>query len=87
MSKGNRFLIRNDLPGCFTLNVEPEGAFVSVAHGEEVSVTDQFSEYPVTITLSASAQGEPIVSIWPGDGEVKIEKNGMDAEQGRLSEG
>jgi len=78
MARHNRFIIRNDLPGSLRLNIEPEGALFPLGRGEEVSVTDVFTTAPVTVKLTASAQGEPIVSIWPGDGEVRVEKEGVD---------
>jgi hypothetical protein len=78
MAHHNRFIIRNDLPGLLTLNIEPEGAFFPLGRGEEVSVRDAFTTAPVTVKLTASAKGEPILSIWPGDGEVRVEKDGVD---------
>jgi len=77
MARHNRFVIRNDLSNPVTLNIEPEGAFVSLGKGEEVSVTDDFTDTPVTIKLCDSAGG-PIISIWPGDGNVRVEKDGVD---------
>ncbi len=78
MAQHNHFIIRNDLFQTLTLNLEPEGAFFPLARGEEVSVTDLFTAAPVTVKLTASAQGEPILSLWPGDGEVRVEKDGVD---------
>jgi len=78
MSHGNQFIIRNDLHTPLTLNIEPEGAFFPLGRGEEVSVRDTFTTAPVTVKFTASERGEPIVSIWPGDGEVTIEKDGVD---------
>ena len=78
MTRHNCFLIRNELPKTLTLNIEPEGAFFSLAKGEEVSVTEAFSSAPVTLRLTNSEKGEPILSIWPGDGEVCVQKNGID---------
>ena len=74
----NCFSIRNDLAGSLTLNIEPEGAFFPLASGEEVTVFDAFAIRPVAIKLSNSESGDPIVSIWPGDGEVRVEKGGVD---------
>ncbi|HKI31767.1 MAG TPA: hypothetical protein VKA46_07855 [Gemmataceae bacterium] len=74
----NQFVIRNDLPKPLTLNIEPEGAFFPLGKGEEVSVTDVFTSAPVTVKLTKSDKGEPIVSIWPGDGDVRVEKDGVD---------
>ena len=78
MAYNNRFVIRNDLSKSLTLNIEPEGAFFPLGKGEEVSVIDVFTAAPVTLKLTNSEKGDPIVSIWPGDGEVRIEKEGVD---------
>jgi|SRR5665213_1656401 len=78
MTHHNRFIIRNDSPLSLTLNIEPEGAVFPLAREDEVSVIDEFTTAPVTIKLTASAKGEPILSIWPGDGAVRVEKDGVD---------
>jgi hypothetical protein len=78
MAKRNQFLIQNDLPKPVTLNIEPEGAFFLLGPGEEVTVRDVFTTAPVTVKLEAPDGGPPIVSIWPGDGEVRVEKDGAD---------
>jgi hypothetical protein len=78
MAYHNRFVIRNDLSKSLTLNIEPEGAFFPLGKGEEVSVIDVFTVAPVTLKLTNSEKGDPIVSIWPGDGEVRVEKGGVD---------
>ena len=57
---------------------QPEGAFVPLGNGEEVSVIDVYATHPVTLALGQSDQGEPIVSFWPGDGVVRVEKGGVD---------
>jgi hypothetical protein len=78
MAHHNHFLIHNDLSKSLTLNIEPEGAFFPLCKGEEVSVTEVFTSAPVTVKLTNSDKGDPIVSIWPGDGEVRVEKDGVD---------
>jgi hypothetical protein len=78
MARHNHFLIRNDLPDMVTLNIEPEGALVSLRPGEEVSVTDVFTDSPVTVKLTRTSKGDPVLSIWPGDGDVRVEKGGVD---------
>ena len=78
MAHHNQFVIRNDLSKSLTLNIEPEGAFFPLGKGEEVSVIDVFTTAPVTVKLTSSDKGDPIVSIWPGDGEVRVEKDGVD---------
>jgi hypothetical protein len=77
MAHRNQFLIKNGMPSSLTLNIEPEGAFFALSKGEEVVVTDVFESSPVTIKFSESNEG-PIVSVWPGDGDVVVEKGGVD---------
>jgi hypothetical protein len=78
MAHHNHFVIRNDLSQSLTLNIEPEGAFIPLGQGEEVSVIDVFTTAPVTVKLANSDKGDPIVSLWPSDGAVRVEKNGVD---------
>jgi hypothetical protein len=78
MAHHNHFVIRNDLSKSLTLAIEPEGAFFSLSKGEEVSVFDVFTAAPVTVKFTNSDKGEPILSIWPGDGDVRVEKDGVD---------
>jgi hypothetical protein len=78
MARYNQFVIRNDLSTLLVLNIEPEGAFFPLGLGEEVTVTDVFAMAPVSVKLTSSDKGDPILSIWPGDGEVRVEKNGID---------
>ena len=78
MARHNQFVVRNDLSKSLTLNIEPEGAFFRLGKGEEVSIMDVFTTAPVTVKLTSSDQGDPILSIWPGDGEVRVEKDGVD---------
>lgn len=78
MARRNYFAIRNDLSKPLTLNIEPEGAFFPLGKGDEVSVSEVFTTAPVTVKLTDSGKGDPILSFWPGDGEVRIEKDGVD---------
>jgi hypothetical protein len=78
MAQQNRFIIRNDLSMPLTLNIEPEGSFFPLGNGEEVSVIEVFTAAPVTVIFNHSDKGDPIVSIWPGDGAVRVEKDGID---------
>jgi len=78
MTTQNRFVIRNCSPKTLALNVEPEGVFFPLGQGEEVSVRDTFSTAPVTVKITTTDAGDPVLSIWPGDGEVKVEKDGVD---------
>jgi hypothetical protein len=81
MAHRNHFIIRNDFQSSLTLNIEPEGAFFPLGRGEQVSVSEVFATAPVTVELERSDAGDPIVSIWPGDGDVKVEKDGVDVLQ------
>jgi hypothetical protein len=74
----SRFVIRNDRRTPVVLNIEPEGAFFSLGQGQEVSVTDEFTAAPVTVKLTGEPGGDPVLSIWPGDGVVRVEKGGVD---------
>jgi hypothetical protein len=78
MATEGRVIIRNDLPGTLILNLEPECAAVPLESGEEASIFDVFKDYPSTLRLSRGEDGAPIVSIWPGDGAVRVEKDGID---------
>lgn len=78
MAHSNHFLIRNDSPTPLTLNIEPEGAFVLLQKGEEVSVFEEFKKAPVSLRWTVADQGGSIVSLWPGDGEIRVEKDGID---------
>jgi hypothetical protein len=59
------------------LNIEPEGVQFSLASGEKVIVRDTFESEPVTLRVE-SDRGDTIISIWPGDGEVRVVKDGVD---------
>lgn len=78
MTRRNRFVIRNDFGRPLTLCLEPYGAFFDLSEGEEVSVCDAYDEVPSTVKLSGSGVEAVVVSIWPGDGDVRVEKGGID---------
>jgi hypothetical protein len=83
----NRFVIRNDWADVLAVCVEPESALVHLNQGEEVVVHDTFAEFPATVKFTRSGVGEPILSIWPGDGDILAEKNGvniLDLVMGKL---
>jgi hypothetical protein len=77
MTKHSRFVIQNDLSGPVILNVEPECVHFSLAAGEKVTVQDTFEKEPVTLKVE-SESGDTIISVWPGDGDVWVEKDGVD---------
>lgn len=77
MTNHSRFLIQNDLPGPVIVNIEPECVQVALSSGERVMVRDSFELEPMTLKVE-SDRGETIISVWPGDGEVRVEKDGVD---------
>jgi hypothetical protein len=78
MAHQNHFMIRTEFSKPVTLNIEPEGAHFPLGSGEEVSVTEMFTTAPVTVILNHTDKGDPIFSIWPGGGNVRVEKDGLD---------
>lgn len=77
MNNHSRFVIQNDPSAPVIVNIEPECVQVSLPPGEKVTVQDAFDREPVTLRIE-SDRGDTIVSVWPGDGEVRVEKNGVD---------
>ena len=77
MINHSRFVIQNDLPGPVIVNIEPECVQIALSSGEKVTVQDRFEREPVTLKIE-SDKGDTIVSVWPGDGEVRVEKDGVD---------
>jgi hypothetical protein len=77
MANRSRFVIQNALSGPAIVNIEPECVQLSLLPGEAVTVQDAFDQEPVTLKAE-SDNGETIISIWPGDGEVRVEKDGVD---------
>ena len=78
MAQHNQFVIYNDLSRALILNIEPIGAHFPLGMGEEVTVFDVFTTAPVTINFTNTDKGDLILSIWPGDGEVMVKKDGVD---------
>jgi hypothetical protein len=78
MSNVNHFVIENNATKPLDLYIEPEGALFPLAQGEKVTVREHFTKSPVNVVVSTSEAGNTEVSIWPGDGEVRVEKDGVD---------
>lgn len=77
MTNHSRFVIQNDLSGPVIVNIEPECVQVSLSPGETVTVQDVFDQDPVTLKVEYD-RGDTIISVWPGDGAVRVEKDGID---------
>lgn len=69
--------MRNDFCGSILVAVEPEGAVVSLSEGEEIHITDTFENEPVTLNVSTNEKGWPVIAVWPGDGSVRVDKDGI----------
>ena len=77
MANQNRFLLRNDFSKPLVLNIEPEGFLASLDAGDQVTVLNDFDTQPLTLELTRSKSGDPIVTLWPGDGELRVERDGI----------
>ena len=77
MTNLSRFVIHNDLAEPAILNLEPENLFVTLRRGDDAVVVDEDCSHPVTIKLGKSEEGGLLLSIWPGDGEVRVEIGGV----------
>jgi hypothetical protein len=78
MTASPYFVIRNQSPTPLLVSIEPEAVLLPLDKGEEVTVHDPFIEKPVTLTVTNSDNGRTIISVWPGDGDVTVRKNGAD---------
>ena len=76
--KSSMFVIENTSADDVTLYVEPEGHVVTLAPEESVVVKDEFDKAAVVLRLSKEPDGGIALSIWPGDGDTVVLKNGKD---------
>ncbi|MGH7138756.1 MAG: hypothetical protein ACREHD_23665 [Pirellulales bacterium] len=77
MSNHSRFFIQSDTPVALIVNIEPECVQVPLTLGETLTVKDRFENDPVTLKVESN-DGETTISVWPGDGDVRVEKDGVD---------
>ncbi len=85
MPKDNQFIIQNDTPSLLIVNLEPECVHVPLAAGEMAMVCERYETQPLTLKMELD-DGEIISAVWPGDGVVRVEKDGVDVLSGsRLS--
>jgi hypothetical protein len=77
MTQKNRFLLQNNLPKRLILSFEPEADEFQLSPGEEVTLHDSFDKEPLTVKIVMLNDGELVLSIWPGDGTVSVEKGGL----------
>jgi hypothetical protein len=78
MNSCSRFVLENETSKALSIQVEPEAVRFALEPGESATITDQFKQSPVTLRFSDESNGDSIVSVWPGDGEVVVKKCGKD---------
>ncbi len=77
MSNVNKFLIDNDTDDDFAVHVEPECFIVQLKKGECLTVREKYSTAPMTLRIGKDEHNRTVISIWPGDGDVVVERNGV----------
>lgn len=78
MPTENRLFLKNKMRGSLVLNIEPEAYEFELACGDEVTVCDLFETIPATLEVAELENGKMVISIWPGDGKVRVMKNGIE---------
>lgn len=76
MANASIFIIDNDSGADFDVYIEPECIVVHLKHGDCLTVRDHYSASPVTVRIGKDRTGQAVISLWPGDGDVVVEKNG-----------
>ena len=82
MPNTTEFLIDNDTGDDFAVHIEPECFVVQMKHGECLTVRDEYSISPVTVRIGKDHRSRTVISLWPGDGDVVVEKNGINVMEG-----
>lgn len=82
MPNTTEFLIDNDTGEDFAVHIEPECFVVEMRDGDCLTVRDSYSVSPVTVRLGKNQSGRTVVSLWPGDGDVVVEKDGVNVMEG-----
>ena len=82
MPTTTQFMIENDSDGDFDVYIEPECFVVRMKQGDCLTVRESYSESPVTVRVGKDETGRTVVSLWPGDGDVVVEKDGVNVMEG-----
>ena len=77
MPHTTEFLIDNDTGDEFAVHIEPECFVVQMKQGECLTVRNIYTITPVTLRMGKDHRGRTVVSLWPGDGDVVVEKDGV----------
>jgi|688.fasta_scaffold1203069_1 hypothetical protein len=77
MSNASQFLIDNDTGHDFAVHIEPECFVVQLKQGDCLTVRETYSVAPVTLRIGKDERDRTVISIWPGDGDVVVERNGV----------
>lgn len=79
MNQTHRFVLENMQHDQLLICIEPEAHELQLLPGEEVVVHDPYLRHPAVLRISKTQLGDTIIAIWPGDGRVRVEKEGVDA--------
>lgn len=82
MPTTTQFMIDNDSGDDFDVYIEPECFVVRMKQGDYLTVKESYSESPVTVRVGKDQAGRTVISLWPGDGDVVIEKDGVNVMEG-----
>lgn len=82
MPNVNRFLIDTMTAEVLEVFVEPECVALHIANGECITVHEKYTTEPVTVRVNKDVNGKLLISLWPGDGDIVVEKNGINVMEG-----
>lgn len=82
MATTTQFMIDNDSDDDFAVHIEPECFVVRMKQGDCLTVRESYSKSPVTVRVGKDQTGQTVVSLWPGDGEIVVEKDGVNVMKG-----
>jgi len=76
MKKYTHCVIENDENLDLHIIVEPEAHYVPLKEYEKVIVYGDQPASPITIRVSNDHSGKVFLALWPGDGDMIVEKDG-----------
>ncbi len=78
MTAQNVFNIKNGMQIPLEIHIEPEAVIITLQENESVAVYDAFTMEPATVSVEKESKSHLVLSVWPGDGNVSVRKNGVD---------